>query len=73
MTAREAPSNGPLDTGPLQAYIGPQGVCTVPRVYGQDKPESEGKRAFLLEFIAAFGILSVMALVLYMVLTYKPA
>ncbi len=43
------------------------------RSYGQDKPDSEDKRAFVLEFVAAFGILSIMALVLYMVLTYKPA
>ena len=43
------------------------------RVHGHAEPESDGKRAFLIEFVAAFGILSIMALVLYMVLTYKPA
>jgi hypothetical protein len=45
----------------------------VSRVHGHDKPDSEEKRVFLLEFVAAFGILSVMAFVLYLVLTYKPA
>jgi hypothetical protein len=40
---------------------------------GQDKPDSEDRRVFLLEFVAAFTILSITAFVLYMVLTYRPA
>ena len=43
------------------------------RLHGQAETDSDGKRVFLLEFVAAFAILSVMALVLYLVLTYKPA
>jgi hypothetical protein len=41
--------------------------------YAQDKSDSEEKRVFLLEFLAAFAILSIVALVLYMVLTHTPA
>jgi len=47
--------------------------CTVSRLHSQAETDSEDKRVFLLEFVAAFAILSIMALVLYMVLTYKPA
>ncbi len=43
------------------------------RVYGQGRPESEDRHVFFIEFIAVFGILSIMALILYMVLTYKPS
>jgi hypothetical protein len=45
----------------------------VSRLHSQAETDSEDKRVFLLEFVAAFAILSIMALVLYMVLTYKPA
>jgi hypothetical protein len=63
----------PLDFGPQQAYIRPVEVCTVSRLYGQAETDSDDKRVFLLEFVAAFAILSLLALVLYIVLTYKPA
>ena len=43
------------------------------RLHGQAETDSGDKRVFLLEFVAAFAILSIMALVLYLVLTYKPA
>ncbi len=39
----------------------------------QLKPEADEKRVVFLEFVAAFAILSIMALVLYMVFSYKPA
>ncbi len=38
----------------------------------RDKPGLDEKRAILLEFVAAFSILSVIALVLYLVLSYRP-
>ena len=43
------------------------------RLHGQAETDSDGRRVFLLEFVAAFAILSIVTLVLYMVLTYKPA
>lgn len=43
------------------------------RLHGHAETDSGDKRVFLLEFVAAFGILSIMAFVLYLVLTYKPA
>ena len=63
----------PLDFGLQQPYKKPVEVCTVSRLHGQAETDSGDKRAFLLEFVAAFAILSLLALVLYMVLTYKPA
>jgi len=45
----------------------------VSRLHSQAETDSGEKRVFLLEFVAAFAILSLMALVLFMVLTYKPA
>jgi hypothetical protein len=39
----------------------------------QDKPDFEEKKVVYLEFVAAFAILSIIALVLYMVFTYRPA
>ena len=38
-----------------------------------DKPDLEERKVAYLEFVAAFAILSIIALVLYMVFTYKPA
>ncbi len=43
------------------------------RLHGHAETDSGDKRAFYLEFVAAFGILTIMAFVLYLVLTYKPA
>ncbi len=37
-----------------------------------DKPEVEEKKVVVLEFVAAFAILSIIALVLYMVFSYRP-
>jgi hypothetical protein len=45
----------------------------MPRAFTREKPELAEKRAVFLEFVAAFGILSIIALVMYLVLTYKPA
>jgi hypothetical protein len=45
----------------------------MPRTSAHDKPDLGEKRVVLLEFVAAFTILSIMALVLYMVFTYRPA
>ncbi len=39
----------------------------------QLKPELEERKIVFLEFVAAFSILSIIALVLYMVFSYKPA
>jgi hypothetical protein len=39
----------------------------------QHHADPEEKRVVFLEFLAAFAILSIIALVLYMVFTYKPA
>jgi hypothetical protein len=39
----------------------------------QGLPNLEEKRVVFLEFVAAFAILSIIALVLYMVFSYKPA
>ena len=43
------------------------------KVSGRDHPDSEETRVFVLEFAAAFAILSILTLVLYMVLSGKPA
>jgi hypothetical protein len=37
------------------------------------KPEVEERKVVVLEFVAAFAILSIIALVLYMVFSYRPA
>ncbi len=37
------------------------------------EPEGEDKRVIALEFIAATTIFSIVALVLYMIFTYRPA
>jgi hypothetical protein len=37
------------------------------------KPDVEEKKVILLEFLAATAIFSIVALVLYMVFTYRPA
>jgi hypothetical protein len=39
----------------------------------RDKPDLDEKKVVYLEFVAAFAILSIVALVLYMVFSYKPA
>jgi hypothetical protein len=39
----------------------------------RDKPDLDDKRVVVLEFLAASAILSIIALVLYMVFSYKPA
>lgn len=36
-------------------------------------PDSEQRRVILLEFVAASAIFSIVALVLYMVFTYRPS
>ncbi len=38
----------------------------------RDDPEGDEKRVVYLEFIAAAAILTIVALVLYMVFSYKP-
>ncbi|HXN48502.1 MAG TPA: hypothetical protein VN893_17770 [Bryobacteraceae bacterium] len=43
------------------------------RLHGQAETDSGDRRVFLLEFVAAFAILSSMAFALYLVLTYRPA
>ncbi len=43
------------------------------RLHGHAETDSGDKRAFFLEFVGAFALLSLMAFLLYLVLTYKPA
>jgi hypothetical protein len=45
----------------------------VSRLHSQSETDSGDKRVFFLEFVAALGILSIMAFLLYLVLTYNPA
>ena len=45
----------------------------MPNFVKQGKPDLEEKRVVVLEFVAASAILSIIALVLYMVFSYKPA
>ncbi len=42
------------------------------RVDRRDRPELEERKVVYLEFVAAFAILSIVALVLYMVFSYRP-
>lgn len=72
------PSNHlPAGTGPLTPPSRRRKkaveVCTVSRLHGHVETDSGGKRVFFLEFVAAFGILSLIAFLLYVVLTYRPA
>ncbi len=39
----------------------------------RDKPDPEERKVIFLEFVAASAIFSIVALVLYMVFTYRPA
>ena len=39
----------------------------------QSKPDLEDKRVVILEFLAASAIFCIIALVLYMVFSYRPA
>lgn len=62
-----------LDFKLESAYINAQREgCGVLDLSNRDKPGLDEKRAILLEFVAAFSILSVIALVLYLVLSYRP-
>jgi hypothetical protein len=45
----------------------------VVRVDRQDRSDLEERKVVYLEFVAAFAILSIIALVLYMVFSYRPA
>lgn len=45
----------------------------MPTTSAHDKPDLGEKRVVFLEFVGAFTILAIMALVLYMVFTYRPA
>lgn len=39
----------------------------------RQKPDFDERKVIFLEFVAAAAILSIVALVLYMIFTYKPA
>lgn len=54
------------------AYKTLKGVVVL-RVARQDRLDLEDKKVVYLEFVAAFAILSIVALVLYMVFSYRPA
>ncbi len=53
-----------------QAYKRNKGGCMA-GLRGR-QPEVEEKKVVVLEFVAAFAILSIIALVLYMVFSYRP-
>jgi len=44
----------------------------MPHVHEHDKADLGERKVILLELLAAFTILSIVALVLYMVFSYKP-
>lgn len=39
----------------------------------RDRPDPDERKVIILEFLAAFSIFIIIALVLYMVFTYQPA
>jgi hypothetical protein len=45
----------------------------VPEVHKLQHPDPEERKVILLEFLAASAIFLIVAIVLYMVFTYKPA
>lgn len=45
----------------------------MPGLTKPSKPDLEERRVIVLEFVAATAILSIIALVLYMVFSYRPA
>jgi hypothetical protein len=45
----------------------------MPALSKRAKPDLEDRRVILLEFLAATAIFSIIALVLYMVFSYRPA
>jgi hypothetical protein len=45
----------------------------VPEVHKLQHPDPEERKVILLEFLAASAIFLIVAVVLYMVFTYKPA
>ena len=45
----------------------------VPEVHQPQHPDPEERKVILLEFLAASAIFLIVAVVLYMVFTYKPA
>jgi hypothetical protein len=49
------------------------GALYMLRASGQEDTESKNKTVALLELLAAFTILSIVALVFYMVLSYRAA
>jgi hypothetical protein len=45
----------------------------MPHVHEQERADLGERKVIFLEFLAAFTILSIVALVLYMVFSYKPS
>ncbi|MEK7406299.1 MAG: hypothetical protein AAB225_14445, partial [Acidobacteriota bacterium] len=62
-----------LDTGRQQEYKVSKEGCPMLEVSKRIKPDPEEKRVIFLEFVAASTIFLIIALVLYMVFTYRPA
>ncbi|MFN3325814.1 MAG: hypothetical protein ACK5AZ_20140 [Bryobacteraceae bacterium] len=44
----------------------------MPHTTRREEPESDERRTVVLEFVAAFIVFFIMALVIYMVFTYRP-
>jgi len=63
----------PLDNSLRQAYKGGKGVCPMMELSKRNKPDLDDRRVIFLEFVAATTIFAIIALVLYMVFTYRPA
>jgi hypothetical protein len=71
------PGCQPLDTCSAREYIYDQKAekegCPMLNASKRQGPDSEQRRVILLEFVAASAIFSIVALVLYMVFTYRPS
>lgn len=68
---------GALDTAVLRRYSEGRKAegegWTMLDLSKRQKPDFDERKIIFLEFVAAAAILSIVALVLYMIFTYKPA
>jgi hypothetical protein len=70
------PRGNSIDSGIARAYINVSecgGSAYMPGTTHRNNADLEEKRVMLLEFLAASAILSIVALVLYMIFSYRPA
>jgi hypothetical protein len=64
---------GGLDMAPERAYKHGREVCPMLELSKRNKPDLDDRKVIFLEFVAASTIFFIIALVLYMVFTYRPA